>query len=146
MENNKLKLSDIPQQANYEGYLWWRNDQTPKVYKNEPLPEWPGEKANPFIIEGQLFDKENQKSYSIRLIDGEYLIHKYNLKKMDLEKQEKKYETIVKYFLPNRFPDSIQKLCFKEFWRPAKDELCEGMDVLQPAENVFVGFNKCKEE
>jgi CRISPR type III-associated protein (TIGR04423 family) len=75
------------------------------------------------------------------------------LEKMELEKQEKKCETIVKKYLPNRFPESIHKLLFKEFWRPVNDKLCgskigkendknfEGMEVLQPAETVFVGFN-----
>jgi CRISPR type III-associated protein (TIGR04423 family) len=150
---NYKKLTEIDPEQKYEGYLWWSDAASPEVYQNQQLPQWHEEKSNPFIIEGQLYDKSNNKSYSIRFVDGEYIIRKYDLEKMELEKQEKKCETIVKKYLPNRFPESIHKLLFKEFWRPVNDKLCgskigkendknfEGMEVLQPAETVFVGFN-----
>lgn len=135
MKNNAIKITEIPINCQYEGYLWWSNAQIPKVFKNEPLPEWPGEKANPFIIEGQLYDLEGQKSYSIRFVDGEYFIQYIDLKELN------GLESIKKEYLTNRM-DGVQKLCFKEFWRPVEDKLCEGMEVLQPAEVVFVGFKK----
>lgn len=144
MENYK-KLTEIDPEQKYEGYLWWSHATSPEVYQNQQLPEWPEEKSNPFIIEGQLYDKSNKKSFSIRFVDGEYIIRKYDLEKMELEIQEKKCESIVKKYIPNRFPDNIKKICFQEFWRPQEDDLCEGMNVLQPAETVFVGFN-CKED
>lgn len=132
MENYK-KLTDIPQHANYEGYLWWSNAETPKVYKNEPLTDLPSEKSNPFIIEGQLIDKTNQKSVSIRFVDGDYIINGFDLKEL------KGLDFIKKEYLPNRM-EGVSKLCFREYWRPEPDDLCEGMEVLQPAETVFVGF------
>jgi CRISPR type III-associated protein (TIGR04423 family) len=138
MENYK-KLTEIDPEQKYEGYLWWSHATSPKVYQNQQLPEWPEGKSNPFIIEGQLYDKSNKKSFSIRFVDGNYLIQCFDLNKL------KELECIKKEYLPNRFPEDINKLCFREFWRPVKDELCEGMNVLQPAETVFVGFN-CKED
>jgi CRISPR type III-associated protein (TIGR04423 family) len=141
MESNKMKTIELTENnlsANYEGYLWWSDQAAPTVLKNGPVKELPNGN-NPFIVEGQLFDKANNKSYSIRFVDGDYLIHCFDLNELE------KLEYIEKKYLPNRFPDSIKKLCFKEFWRPVEDKLCEGMEVLQPAETVFVGFNS-KEE
>lgn len=134
MENNKLKITGIDPSQNYEGYLWWSDKTTPIILNNEPIKELP-DGNNPFIVEGQLFDKEHDKSWSIRFIDGDYLINCFDLKEL------KGLDFITKSYLSNRF-DGNQKLYFNEFWRPEKDELCEGMVVLQPAELVFVGFNK----
>jgi CRISPR type III-associated protein (TIGR04423 family) len=117
--------------------LWWSDDQLPKVYKNEILPDWPANTANPFIIEGKLYDATNQKSYSIRFVDGDYLVNCFDLSEL------KDREFIRKDYLPNRL-DGVKKLCFKEFWKPEPDTFCEEMPVLQPAENVFIGFNEFK--
>lgn len=133
MENYK-KLTEIDPEQKYEGYLWWSDRPTPTVLNNEPIKELP-EGNNPFIVEGQLFDKVHDKSWSIRFVDGNYYIMRFDLNDLN------GLECIPKNYLPNRFPDSIKKLCFREFWRPQKDYLCEGMQVLQPAETVFVGFN-----
>lgn len=135
MENDIINVIDLTQ--NYEGYLWWSNDSSPKVFHNEAITDLP-EGNNPFIIEGQLYDVNNKKSYSIRFIDGEYMIKHFDLKDI------KELEFVEKTYLPNRV-DGAAKLCYHEYWRPVQDELCEGMEVLQPAEIVFVGF-KYKEE
>ena len=135
MENNKIKLIDIPSTNKYEGYLWWSNSQEPVSYKNESVPNWPAETDNPFIVEGNLYDKLNQLSYSIRFVDGGYIINCFNLNEL------KNTESIFKSYLPNRFPSAIKKLCFQEFWKSMPDEFCEGMPVLKPAEVVFIGFN-----
>ena len=139
MENNKIKLIEILTNNLYEGYLWWSNAQEPMVFQNEALPDWPGETDNPFIIEGNIVSKENMLSYSIRFVDGEYQVNRYDLKDL------KDKEFISKVYLPIRFSPGIKKLCFKEFWKPVPDEFCENMQVLKPAETVFIGFN-CKEE
>lgn len=139
MKNNRKKLLDISTTANYDGYLWWSNAQEPTVFKNESLPEWPGETDNPFIVEGNLFDPEDQLSYSIKFVDGEYIVNVFDLNEI------KDADFIFKSYLPNRFPTVINKLCFKEFWKPVPDEFCEDMPVLKPAEVVFIGFN-CKED
>ena len=138
METNKLKLTNIDPSQKYEGYLWWSDAVTPKVYQNQQLPEWIEEMANPFIIEGQLYDKSNNKSFSIRFVDGDHLINCFDLAELE------GLDFIKKDYLPNRV-EGVSKLCFREYWKPVHDDLCEGMEVLQPAENVFVGFN-CKED
>lgn len=140
METNKIKLTDIDLSQSYEGYLWWSNKPKPEVYQNQQLPEWSKEKANPFIIEGQLYDMSNKMSYSIRFVDGEYFIHCFDVNELNTKVKDK----IEKEYLSNRL-DGVSKLRFIEFWRPQEDKLCEGMEVLQPAEVVFVGF-KNKED
>jgi len=137
MENYKLKLTVIDTTKSYEGYLWWSDKTKPDVYRNEKLPEWK-EHLNPFIIEGQLYDNVNQKSYTIRFVDGNYLVNCFDLNELN------GLDYIPKEYLSNRI-DGVSKLCFREYWRPVEDELCEGMEVLQPAEVVFVGF-KNKED
>ena len=139
MENYK-RLTEIDPEQNYEGYLWWSDAASPKVYQNQQLPKWPEERANPFIIEGQLYNKSSNKSYSIRFVDGGYLVHCFELNELNDRVKDK----IEKEYLSNRL-DGVLKLCFIEFWRPQEDDLCEGMAVLQPAETVFVGFN-CTED
>jgi CRISPR type III-associated protein (TIGR04423 family) len=133
MEKNNIKLSEIDLNQNYQGYLWWSNQPKPKVYNMEPLPGW-RESKNPFIIEGQLYDDSNKKSYSIRFTDGEYVVLCFDLNSLT------GLEYIKKEYLSNRL-DGVNKIYFEEFWKTINDDLCEGMDVLQPAETVFVGFN-----
>ena len=152
MKNNKLKITEIDPSQNYEGYLWWSDQTTPKVLNNEPITELP-KGNNPFIIEGQLYDGYNQKSYSIRFVDGDYMIKYFDLKELN----DKVKDKIEKEYLSNRLV-GVSKLRFIEFWRPVKDKLCgskigqekdkdfEGMEVLQPAETVFTGFNEFKED
>ena len=84
MENNKIKLTEIDPSQNYEGYLWWSDAASPKVYQKQQLPKWPEEKSNPFIIEGQLYDDNNKKSYSIRFVDGDYQISCFDLKHLEI--------------------------------------------------------------
>ena len=132
MENIK-ELINIDTKQNYQGYLWWSDQSKPEVYNNQSIPDWK-ETTNPFIIEGQLFDEANKKSYSIRFADGKYVIKYFDLNELE------GLEYIKKEYLPNRF-EGIQNLCFKEYWRPVEDDLCEGIEVLKSAETVFIGFN-----
>jgi len=139
MENNKIAIKDIPLEENYEGYLWLSNETKPHVYQNEPLEKVMLESVNPFIIEGNLLDKNNRKSYSIRFIDGNYIVNEFDLKELNEKYSE---DSISKEYIPNRFPEKINKLYFREYWIPKKDEQCKGMEVLKPAMEVFTGFNK----
>lgn len=141
MKKNNINLSEIPTSQEYEGYLWWSDRKKPEVYRKQNLQAWPDENANPFIIEGNLYDEANGKSYLIKFIDGLYRVYCYNL--ADLRSD--RIEFVDKSYLPARFPDDIRKLHFREYWIPETDEFCEEMDVLKPAMQAFVGFNK-KEE
>jgi len=138
-------LQDIPTNKNYEGYLWWSDQQKPDVYDNQPIvsqldkPIWPESVTNPFIIEGNLWDNDNKISYLIRFIDGQYLVYKFELKGISKDQ-------ITKHkYLPNRMP-GIDKLKFKEVWEEQPDEFCNGFNVLKPAFIAFVGFEKQEEK
>lgn len=56
--DHRITLQDIPTDINYEGYLWWSDQEKPDVYQNQPIvsqtnkPIWPESSTNPFIIEG----------------------------------------------------------------------------------------------
>lgn len=141
--SNKIGLQEIPTDNSYEGYIWWSNSETAEVFQNEVLVRkkhelWPSESNNPFIIEGNLWDKIAETSYLIRYIDGKYLVYKFNLKVVD-----PKIITELEY-IPHRIPQ-VAKLKFKEVWLEQQDPLCNGFEVLKPAFIAFVGF-KYKEE
>lgn len=122
----------------YEGYLWYSNEKTPRVLNGEPWSEAELDASkNPFIIEGQLYDKENLISYSIKYVDGQYFCKKYELKETDFNDIE-----IDKVsFKAHRMGKGVV-LEFLQYYREVEDELCEGMKVLQSAEKVFIGFKE----
>lgn len=117
------------EKSKYQGYLWYSDNKEPQVLNNEVFELEIADNTNPFVIEGQLFD--GQKSISIKYVDGKYYVNTYDLDDLDGVKQEQ-------MFFSHRMGD--RKLYFKQFWQPVNDEQCEGMQVLQPAELVFVGF------
>lgn len=156
-------LSAIDLSCSYEGYLWMSDRSSPIVvnagqslgkieYEIHPVlyvfgtdsqPDEnklnPLKSENPFIIEGYLFDAKNNISISIKHVDGKYMV-----KALDLSTLPELCEEQV--FLSYRM-EAIKKLIFKQVWREEKDEYCdwegnEKMQVLQPAEFVFVGFKK----
>ena len=132
-----MRVKEI-KKSNYQGYLWYSDKKTPKLLFNE---EWggfePDATENPFIIEGQLYDKDNLVSYSIKYVDGEYLVNKYQLEKPDFNKVD-----IDEVSYKAHRMGEIKVLKFLQYYREEKDDLCEGMKVLQPAEKVFIGFNE----
>lgn len=124
---------------NCEGYLWWSDQQTPQVYQNDALNICLDETTNPFVIEGQLYDKECCKSYSVKYIDGQYIINEFNVEEHDFANPDNEQ----KDFLSNRMGD--RRLKFLRYWEEKEDENCMGMPVLTFTKNVFVGFKE-KEE
>lgn len=126
------------EKSKYQGYLWYSDQKEPKVIDNKEFELEISDNENPFIVEGQLFDGIN--SISIKYVDGSYIVNKYKVKDEDYNSPN-----TVKEFLPNRMA-GVEKLRFLEYWRPQKDSLCEDMEVLQPAELVFVGFNNENKE
>jgi len=133
---SKISLQDIPSNKMYEGYLWRSYKQEPELYYGDEPIELPKEITNPFIIEGNLWNKVDEISYLIRFIDGEYLVYEFKLKGIHPERI-----TELKY-LPNRMPADIKKLSFSEVWSEQPDPLCNGFEVLKPAFIAFVGFKK----
>ena len=124
----------------YDGYLWFSDQQAPKILQNEEFELDIADNTNPFVIEGQLYDHSKMVSTSIKYIDGKYIVLTKKVESSDFNRNDVE----IKEFLPNRMSE-ISKLRFLQYWKATKDELCEGMEVLQPAELVFVGF-KNKEE
>lgn len=120
----------------YDGYIWYSDESNPKVFQDEEFEFDTDKIENPFIIEGQLYDRVRMRSYSIKFVDGKYICNEYEVKSSDFNKSD----VDIKTFYANRM-DNL-KLQFLQYWKEEVDELCEGMKVLQPKELVFVGFVK----
>lgn len=127
MEN----ITSIPE-GNYQGYIWMSDKEQPEIFKGEYHDKTTLPNTTPFIIEAQLFDGISGESYSVRFIDGDYIVNNVNVNTLKGDVQDQ--------FFPASFPGAPGKLHFKSVWREEKDSLCEGMMVLTPHEFVFVGF------
>ena len=124
------------EKSKYQGYIWYSNESKPaKVIDNEDFEIEIADDENPFIIEGQLYD--GKKSINIKYVDGKYLFKEYDMVKLNGA------EMSEQVFYSHRMDG--KKLKFNQYWRPENDKNCCDMEVLQPAELVFVGFND-KEE
>lgn len=125
-----------------EGYLWYSDRDKPVVYDGVDLTLDLNDEDNPFIIEGQLYDRNSEKSYCIKYIDGKYIVCQYfNVKRLEenpKKNEEKEYEITDKFYQSNHMGGRI--LHFKEVWRAVCDKLCCNMEIFQPAEVIFVGF------
>ena len=124
---------------NCEGYLWWSDQQEPKVYDGDVLNISLDEAQNPFVVEGQLYDKEALKSYNIKYVDGQYLINIYKVETSDFANKENE----LKCFLSNRMGGRWLK--FLHYWEEKKDENCMNMQVLTFTKHVFIGFKEQEE-
>jgi CRISPR type III-associated protein (TIGR04423 family) len=121
------------EKSNYTGYLWYSNKKEPEVFCMNELERELDDNANPFVIEGWLTD--GNISHYIKYVNGNHII-----KSFDLADLEKRYSSVEKTFVPSF--KGFKEMIFKQYWRPVVDENCEGMEVLQPAEFVFTGFNR----
>lgn len=140
--------------AKYVGYLWYSNEKEPKVFDgSEMVPEINlDEKKNPFIIEGNLWDEDGRgESIMIRYVDGEYIVHRTQVKKEKLKdiSSSQAYgsdiATTRKDYLAHRI-GGVKCLSFLQYWKAEADEMCEGMQVLRPSKLVFIGFDKNEEK
>lgn len=130
---NKNKIEE----GNYVGYLWMSNSSTPECWKEPKLfSKELDTNQNPFVIEGMLFDADRQVSYSIKYVDGEYIVHRWNLQEdfppVDFE------STTFHCSAHSRIGGN---LLFKRYWHIVPDHACLDMPVLMPYAQVFVGFN-----
>lgn len=122
-----------------EGYLWLSDQQQPKVYQDESIDICLDETKNPFVVEGLLYDEENKESYSIKYVDGQYLVNIYKVDERDFTNSDNQ----IKSYLSNRMGDRWLK--FLSYWDEIEDENCMGMPVLTLTRNVFIGFDERKE-
>ena len=128
-----MKVDNI-EPRKYVGYYWMSDNPQPILLQNQDFPEALEPNRKPFIIEAQLFD-DKQVSYSVKYVDGEYLIQRWDLKadfEGDFEYTEMEYE--ANHRLENR------SLLFRQYWKAEKEELCENIKALRPHALVFVGL------
>lgn len=125
---------------NYEGYIWYSNKNKPEIIENKNNIDefFKSEQNNPFIIEGQIYDSENKKSYSLKHVNGVLLKGKeYDINEIQNDTSICKRE---RKFTSHRMENKT--LHFIEVWRKEVDVLCENMNVYKPHELIFTGFNK----
>lgn len=130
------EITEIPE-ALYQGYIWYSDSDLPEVLSGDSRYGGftPDPKANPFIIEGNLWDEANRTSISIRYVDGRYYIHRTVLTPNEV----KNYKTFVAHRIKG-----YTYLRFVQLWEPRTDPMCEGMEVLEPSKLVFIGFTNDK--
>lgn len=120
-------LSEIPH-GKYEGYYWMSNDK--KAIIIDGNFDFTKIQNNPFIIEGMLWD--NDQNISIMIMHtGQYNISQYNIKELP--------NTFDKCYLAHGI-DGVKKVKFKQIWLPEPDPFCNDMDVLKLKAIVFTGF------
>lgn len=132
-----INIKDIPTEGHkYQGYLWLSDKKEPNVFNNEEIDDerkkCMDDNANPFIIEGQLYD--GKFSYSIKYVDGEHRVSKYNI-----EETKKKGFTRVHHFKGNNKMKG-HNLLFFEVWEAKPDSNCCDMEVFEAKEVIFGGF------
>ena len=131
----KININKIPD-LNYEGYLWYSNDPKPEIINSEKPFEKSMLKELPFVIEGNLWADDKKVSISIKNIDGEYRIFKYDLTGVDIE-------TNTQTYLAHDLGEVTEFTLFQH-WAEEKDPLCAGMKTLVPAWTAFTGFKTKK--
>ena len=131
------RVTEIPA-AKYVGYIWYSDSDRPKIlHGDEEYSFTPDAAANPFIIEGNLWDEANSTSISIRYSDGQYYIHKTTL--TDEEHKGNTDHSTIKTYVAHLLGEDT-RLRFAQLWEKRKDPMCEGMEVLEPSKLVFIGF------
>ena len=134
-----MKLSDIDKNAKYEGYIWMSDATQPTVLNKEPISIDLADGTNPFVIEAELFDAEKSVSYSVRFVDGQTKVRKFEVDELKLFGEQ------TLSYVSHRIGDGI-KLKFYRKWKKEldPDNLCEGMETLVPSDFVFIGFDNDK--
>lgn len=134
----KIDIKDIDTNVKYQGYIWISDQPKPEVLDNSLInPEFLNV-SNPFIIEAQLYDKDNGWSYSVSYVDGKQIACKYKVIPEDSLANEIKY-------VAHRIKD-YNRLKFVQVWKEEKDDLCLGMKTKVPAQRMFIGFTNKNEE
>lgn len=127
----------------YQGYLWYSDEQIPKVFDNEEVGLELDDTANPFIVEGQLYDMTEDRSISIKFIDGKYIINTYSGKTRQFNdfSGEKLTEGIIEQYAPSsRLNLGDKVLYFARIWVETEDVINDNWNTLCPSGLVFKGF------
>ena len=135
-----MERIDYIDKGNYEGYIWLSNNQEPRLLDGEEFECRLDALSNPFMVEAQLYNRAAHISYSVKYIDGSYFAFRFTEVVPGMSSTDTSVEIEHTSYCANRMGN--RKLVFLQYWRTRPDELCENMEVLQPAELVFVGFDK----
>ena len=128
------------ERGTYEGYIWYSDQQEPEVLEQQNFECILDCDKNPYIIEAQLYDCSAKISYSVKYVDGNYWAFRFDNVERGASSSVPSSEIEECAYCANRMGDRM--LVFQQWWREQPDPLCEGMQVLQPAEKIFVGFKK----
>ena len=123
------------EESRYEGYLWYSDQVKPKLIMGEVLELNLDEKANPFIIEGQLWDGKN--SIGIKFVDG-----KYHVSRVPVDLSSKSIS--IEDYQAHRM-EGVSGLRFARIWESVPDQHCNGYEVEEPTILAFIGFKKTAE-
>ena len=131
MDSNNNNLI-IPSGNSVQGYYWFSNSEQPVIvdgpFGGLNLLDY----NNPFVIEGQLYDKSTQLSYSIKYVDGQYFVR-------NTEVTEQMINDAKSYI--SKWDDNMH-LLFTTTWLKKQDPLCCNMEVFVPANLIYVGFKR----
>jgi CRISPR type III-associated protein (TIGR04423 family) len=129
-----IQIADIDFSLSYQGYLWYSNERTPRLFDNEPVTA-SMLSSLPFVMEGMLYAEAEQVSLSIRTINGQYLIHRTDLSNLSGVSTS---ETI---YMTHRTP-GFSGYKMKVGMKPVVSTLLAGLEADQPAWTAFTGFVK----
>lgn len=110
--------------GNYSGYLWYSDTEKPEEY----IGNGGSIDLNtfPYIAEGMLWDENTKTSV---MINYTHKLHVAVYPNVDVSQS--------KVYLGHKSGE--KNLKFSTIWKEEVDELCEGMKVLKPVANVFIG-------
>ncbi len=130
--------------AKYQGYLWYSDKLRPEVYLgDEIIPQIIlDDSDNPFVVEGNLYDKESNKSICIKYMDGRHYITVY-----DFEALENEPDSVleVESYLTNSRINRAKECSisvYKRIWYAEADKLNDDWKALRPSGFAFAGFKK----
>lgn len=139
MTISTMKIIDIPIDNKYDGFLWMSNSKEPIELDREALPASFGKDCNPFVVEGELWDSDNKRSYSIHQAGNITVCQKFDVNDSDFNDINVDDRVYASHRMKHH------GLHFLEYWEPTVSEACLGMKSLEMKKRVFVGF-KDKED
>ena len=119
----------------YTGYIWMSDTDIPKVLREEEYSKSCNDSDNPFIIEAQLYCKEEKASVSVKYVDGKYIYREYDNVSPEQKSENK---SLIEYVSNSKI--GKETLLFLQCWDEKEDDLCLKMKTLRQGKMIFVGF------
>ena len=133
-----ITIDEIDYTVSYKGYVWYSGERQPifidrQIDATDFDPAAKGKTNSLFVVESNLYASAQKRSISIRYVDGQYLIHQFDLANIDPE-------LLTSQRYKSHRLNGIQFVKMMQYWDEVEDELLEGMKTLVPTWTVFVGF------